>query len=241
MQIQHDHKRQLIRPSKNHFSQKIDARHCILHRDFLLDRLSWPYDVCIILISSGYFESLNTLLLFEVILTHLFPVHPFSAPWKQIFLLKHTSEIFLENFLSGYKNDVMKITMNIKMLSFLNVSIKIWERMIIDHHPVHPFSAPWKQIFLLKHISEIFLENFLSGYKNDVMKITMNIKMLSFLNVSIKIWERMIIDHHPAGNYMFKVNNRNTRARCEICSKLTIRTYFTHFSFVLILVDHFWL
>ena len=28
----------------------------------------------------------------------------------------------------------------------------------------------------------------------------------------------------PAGNYIFKVNNRNTRARCEICSKLTIKT-----------------
>ena len=27
-----------------------------------------------------------------------------------------------------------------------------------------------------------------------------------------------------AGNYMFKVNNRNTRARCEICSKLTRKT-----------------
>ena len=26
----------------------------------------------------------------------------------------------------------------------------------------------------------------------------------------------------PGGNYMFKVNNRNTRTRCEICSKLTI-------------------
>ena len=26
----------------------------------------------------------------------------------------------------------------------------------------------------------------------------------------------------PTGNYMFKVNNRNTRTRCEICSKLTI-------------------
>ena len=24
----------------------------------------------------------------------------------------------------------------------------------------------------------------------------------------------------PAGNYIFKINNRNTRARCEICSKL---------------------
>ena len=28
----------------------------------------------------------------------------------------------------------------------------------------------------------------------------------------------------PAGNYMFKVNNRNTSTRCEIYSKLTIKT-----------------
>ena len=28
----------------------------------------------------------------------------------------------------------------------------------------------------------------------------------------------------PAGNYMFEVNNRNTRARFEIYSKLTIKT-----------------
>ena len=34
--------------------------------------------------------------------------------------------------------------------------------------------------------------------------------------------------HNPVGNYMFKVDNRNTRTRCEICSKLTvIQTYFT--------------
>ena len=30
--------------------------------------------------------------------------------------------------------------------------------------------------------------------------------------------------HRPASNYMFKVNNRNTRLRYEICSKLTIKT-----------------
>ena len=30
--------------------------------------------------------------------------------------------------------------------------------------------------------------------------------------------------YNPAGNYMFKVNNRNTRTRCKICSKLTIKT-----------------
>ena len=28
----------------------------------------------------------------------------------------------------------------------------------------------------------------------------------------------------PAGNQIFKVNNGNTRTRCEICSKLTIKT-----------------
>ena len=28
----------------------------------------------------------------------------------------------------------------------------------------------------------------------------------------------------PAGNYMFRVNNRNTRIKREICSKLTIKT-----------------
>ena len=28
----------------------------------------------------------------------------------------------------------------------------------------------------------------------------------------------------PADNYMFKVNNKNTRTRCEIRSKLTIKT-----------------
>ena len=29
---------------------------------------------------------------------------------------------------------------------------------------------------------------------------------------------------NPAGNYKVKVNNRNTRTRCKICSKLTIKT-----------------
>ena len=28
----------------------------------------------------------------------------------------------------------------------------------------------------------------------------------------------------PVGTYLFKVSNRNTRARCEKCSKLAIKT-----------------
>ena len=34
----------------------------------------------------------------------------------------------------------------------------------------------------------------------------------------------------PVGIYMFKVNNKNTRTRCEICSKLTIKTPWTCFT-----------
>ena len=30
-------------------------------------------------------------------------------------------------------------------------------------------------------------------------------------------------EHWLASNYMFQVNNRNTRTRCDICSKLTIK------------------
>ena len=46
------------------------------------------------------------------------------------------------------------------------------------------------------------------------------------LTSEINRWFNLIKrqNNNPAGNYMFKVNNRNTRTRCEICSKLTIKT-----------------
>ena len=31
------------------------------------------------------------------------------------------------------------------------------------------------------------------------------------------------ISVNPANNYLFKRSNKNTRKRCEICSKLTIK------------------
>ena len=34
----------------------------------------------------------------------------------------------------------------------------------------------------------------------------------------------MYVVRYLASNYMFKVNDRNSRARVEICSKLTIKT-----------------
>ena len=34
----------------------------------------------------------------------------------------------------------------------------------------------------------------------------------------------MMIRDYPAGSYMSKVNKRSTRRKCEICSKLIIKT-----------------
>ena len=36
--------------------------------------------------------------------------------------------------------------------------------------------------------------------------------------------EEGVAGRFPVGIYLFKFNNRNTRTRCEVCSKLTIRT-----------------
>ena len=40
--------------------------------------------------------------------------------------------------------------------------------------------------------------------------------------------EKKTPKHLPAGNYLFRVNNRNIRTRCKLCSKLTIKIPIWH-------------
>ena len=52
-------------------------------------------------------------------------------------------------------------------------------------------------------------------------------------------WEKWVIClviMFPAGIYLFKVSNRNTRTRCEICSKLTIKASERHLVLVFLLL-----
>ena len=53
-----------------------------------------------------------------------------------------------------------------------------------------------------------------SWHVNNAIALNLNYHFLHIL----LIWIRTT---HPVGNYMFKVNNKNARTRCEICSKLT--------------------
>ena len=49
-------------------------------------------------------------------------------------------------------------------------------------------------------------------------------------------------NRYPASIYLLKVNNRNTRTRCEICSKLTIKTpeqsRWRHFDVFIVNFEH---
>ena len=85
----------------------------------------------------------------------------------------------------------------------------------------------------LKFIISDFVESRL--VKPSFNPITPNIcKMVIH---TLTIWQQKVknvervLDHFldtacliPVGIYMFKVNNRNTRTKCRICSKLTIKT-----------------
>ena len=40
----------------------------------------------------------------------------------------------------------------------------------------------------------------------------------------VSVENKIFYQYDPAGIYLLKVNNRNSRIRCEICSELTINT-----------------
>ena len=48
--------------------------------------------------------------------------------------------------------------------------------------------------------------------------------ILMTITLRIKIITTQMAKFFSLGGYMFKFNNRNTRARCEISSKITIKT-----------------
>ena len=89
--------------------------------------------------------------------------------------------------------------------SFLRIWLHLLKKFLMENSifcAVRTANRPYKEAFFLFHFRGV-----LNG----------NIGQKWVENFSSK-------GRLPTGNYMFKVNNRNTRARCEICSKLTIKT-----------------
>ena len=90
-------------------------------------------------------------------------------------------------------------------------TVKLQGCLIRHQAPISPYQP--SAAFHTEPSYLIFLANQVTGFYiacNTVLKC-----------VKYSIGETKSI---PAGIYLFKVNNRNTRTRCEICSKLTIKT-----------------
>ena len=84
-----------------------------------------------------------------------------------------------------------------------------------------------KEIFLniiVLYQCIVYWINFQSIYYfQNYIYISKSITLYTFI-VFFKSVESLECILNPAGTYMFNVNNRNTRTRYEICSKLAIKT-----------------
>ena len=91
-----------------------------------------------------------------------------------------------------------------------------------------------------KHHPKLVLKKFSLSNKNALIKIsivyndsellhlsseTLGLKATLVLQLLAMFHVKSFLSHsiHPVGIYLLKVNNRNTKTRCEICSKLTIK------------------
>ena len=52
--------------------------------------------------------------------------------------------------------------------------------------------------------------------------LNFSVEYVSFSSLIPDVMDPIVfMSHYPANIYLFKVKNRNTRKKCEICSKLT--------------------
>ena len=85
-----------------------------------------------------------------------------------------------------------------------------------------------KLFWLLNHVSyvNVTLYGFLALIANSFYH---RYQGILYVNASMELQTKTVDKHlGPANNYMFKVNNRNTRTSCKIYSKFTIKTSDRH-------------
>ena len=86
----------------------------------------------------------------------------------------------------------------------------------------NPMLAVPQLLLLMRFILSLLLHVSLSPLKNFISKQNDKIQLHeSLVTIYINLHYACI---NPAKNYLFKVSNRNSRKRCEICTKLTIKT-----------------
>ena len=75
----------------------------------------------------------------------------------------------------------------------------------------------------VKHLWHRVLRKLLT-VKSHFFRQTLHLRKYSkYLCTIIPWWKKKTKKTHPAGIYLLKVNDRNSRTRCKICSNLTIK------------------
>ena len=94
----------------------------------------------------------------------------------------------------------------------------IWALTLNAFNVNRLFDNLWQKSVALENVSSNRVTLSLLIINCQSLKVT-----LEWWNID-DISKFFCINCYPAGNCMFKVNDRNTRTRCDICSKLTIKT-----------------
>ena len=120
---------------------------------------------------------------------------------------KDIVETFRENF-----NPKITITTNLIIITFLDVILDRCTGGYRDYK--RPNDTP---IYI--NVSSNYPRNIINALSDSISKRVSNVSFdkAKFDNVTP-------FYNYPVSIYLLKVNNRNTRARCRISSKLTIKT-----------------
>ena len=95
--------------------------------------------------------------------------------------------------------------------NFISNILKIWRKGIVP---------PSSKIKLYSH--DIFIKSCLTAVLVQVKHDQLIFFMMETISQSMHL--KISINIHSRNIYLFEVNNRNTKKRCEICSKLTMKS-----------------
>ena len=96
------------------------------------------------------------------------------------------------------------------------------QRAEIDQKSSKNKAIPWSWIFDIWKLFPFFIHVISSSSGCCLAFVWFFANFSLMLLIKVLLIKKCIF--YPAGIYLLKVNNRNTRKRCQICSKLTIKT-----------------
>ena len=112
---------------------------------------------------------------------------------------------------------------------------KMYEFHVLENN--HHINVSYFKLFSVMLPVPEFKLNFPKVYRRSL-------SFLANLLANVTLYTLKTSENYPANIYLFKVNNRNTRKRCEICSKFTLKTpvfianleHISHLSLVFLLL-----